>query len=78
MSLEAKIALILGFFKMIDSVTDLPFAVSHSAVWVATRFKPQFLNPLIAPSLLNKAVDWESIPVRIATSEPFGVLSHMN
>ena len=63
---------------MIDSVTDLPFAVSHSAVWVATRFKPQFLNPLIAPSLLNNAVDWDSIPVRIATSEPFGVLSQIN
>ncbi len=46
-----------GFLRMIDSVTDLPFAVSHSAVCVATRFKPQFLNPLIAPSLLNNAVD---------------------
>jgi len=46
-----------GFFKIIDSVTDLPFAVSHSAVCVATIFKPQFLNPLIAPSLLSNAVD---------------------
>ena len=78
LSFEANIALMLGFFKMIDSVTDLPFAVSHSAVWVATIFKPQFLNPLIAPSLLSKAVDWDSIPVKIATSEPFGVLSQIN
>ena len=28
----SNIALIFGFLRMIDSVTDLPFAVSHSAV----------------------------------------------
>jgi len=78
LSLDPKIALMLGFFTRIDSVTDLAFAVSHSAVCVATRFKPQSLNPLIAPSLLRRAVDWDSIPVKIATSEPFAVLSQIN
>ncbi len=41
-------------------------------------FNPQFLKPFIAPSLLNKAVDCDSIPVKIATSEPLGVLSQIN
>ena len=63
---------------MIDSVTDLPFAVSHSAVWVATKFKPQSFSPWTAPSLLSRAVDWDSIPVKTATSAPFGVLSQIN
>ena len=78
MSFEANIAFIFGFFKMIDSVTDLPFAVSHSAVWVATKFKPQSFSPWTAPSLLSRAVDWDSIPVKTATSAPFGVLSQIN
>ena len=66
-----------GFFTKIDSVTDLALAVSHSAVCVATTLRPQSLKPFFAPSLLSNAVDCDSIPVKIATSEPLGVLSQI-